>query len=85
MLSSILGSRFWSSAEPNEHSSMVLNISIGHVGTKDVSQLVLIGASDMRVVRVVFELDAFELRTPHDALLLIDWKCFHSDVLCFHF
>ena len=49
---------------------MVIDSPVGHVAAKDVSKLVLVGASDMRVWRLVFQLDAVELGAPHDALLL---------------
>ncbi len=36
-------------AEADEHGAVILDISVGHVATKDVSELMLIGASDMGV------------------------------------
>src|ERR1700685_2618108 len=63
-------------AESNEHGAMVVDISVGHVTTKDVSKLVLIRSNNMRVRWLVLELDAVEFCASHDALLLIDRQGF---------
>jgi len=55
---------------------MVVDASVGHVATKDVSKLVLIGARDMRVRWLVLEFDAVRLGASHDVLLLSDRQSF---------
>src|SRR5580704_2242721 len=55
---------------------MGVDASVRHVTTKNVSKLVLIGASDMRVRWLVLEFDARKLGASHNLLLLIDRQSF---------
>src|SRR3984957_6791119 len=50
---------------------MVVDASVGHIAAKDVPKLVLIGASHMRVRRLVLKFDTVELGATHDELLLM--------------
>src|SRR6185437_3869574 len=48
-----------------------LEPSVGHVATKDVPELILTGAREMRIPGLVLKLDALKLGAPHDPLLPI--------------
>src|ERR1700722_2876692 len=62
---------------------MILDISVRHVATEDLSKLVLIRASDMRIRRLILEFDAVRLGAPHDVLLLLDLQSFPLHHLVF--
>ena len=55
---------------------MILDIAVGHVAAKDVAEVVLIGAGDVGVLRLVFQFRAVGLSASHDELLLVDRQSF---------
>src|SRR5262249_30055560 len=57
-------------AEADEHRAVVGDGAVGHVAAEDLAEALLIGARDVRIGRLVLELDAVEL-PPADHLLLL--------------
>src|SRR5262245_6547545 len=57
-------------AEADEHRSVHGHGAVGHVAAEDLAEVVLIGAGDVRVGRLVFELDAVGLAPADHQLLL---------------
>ena len=79
-------SRFCSALNPTNIGAMVLDGSVGHVAAKDVAELILIGAGDVRVRRLVFEFGAVGLGASHDVLLAArPAELPTRTTLCFHF
>ena len=85
MLSSIADERPLVGAEADEHGAVVGDRPVRHVPPEDLAEAVLVGAGDVRVGRLVLDLDAVPFHPPDHLLLLRDGERLPGAVSWTHF